>query len=250
MPGVDVYELLCLKVQQAVERRRAAVETVRRLEAFTKSREQVQGPSRTASPAIAESTDPGPLEPCAMTQIPAEILQSWDESSRREWLVTNGIGGYASSSRGSGANTRRYHGLLVPALSPTPGPRRAALQVGRGGTGRGSVVSALRQQVSERRRSRRAFGTSTYFGTRPVPTFTYVSSTRRRSSSKNASGWRMGKNTVYVQYTSRSRRRKPVRFGLVPLLAYKDYHSEQHRWDGFHGDARHGTRRAVKVRRL
>ena len=38
MPGVDVYELLCLKVQQAVERRRSAVDTVRRLEAFTKSR--------------------------------------------------------------------------------------------------------------------------------------------------------------------------------------------------------------------
>ena len=38
MPGVDVYELLCLKVQQAVERRRAAVDTVRRLEAFTRSR--------------------------------------------------------------------------------------------------------------------------------------------------------------------------------------------------------------------
>lgn len=39
MPGVDVYELLCLKVQQAIERRRSAVDTVRRLEAFTKSRE-------------------------------------------------------------------------------------------------------------------------------------------------------------------------------------------------------------------
>jgi hypothetical protein len=38
MPGVDVFELLCLKVQQAVERRRGAVDTVRRLEAFTKSR--------------------------------------------------------------------------------------------------------------------------------------------------------------------------------------------------------------------
>jgi DNA-binding NtrC family response regulator len=38
MPGVDVYELLCLKVQQAVERRRSAVDTVRRLEAFSKSR--------------------------------------------------------------------------------------------------------------------------------------------------------------------------------------------------------------------
>jgi len=38
MPGVDVYELLILKVQQAVERRRSAVDTVRRLESFSKAR--------------------------------------------------------------------------------------------------------------------------------------------------------------------------------------------------------------------
>src|SRR5689334_25112546 len=36
----------------------------------------------------------------------------------REWLVTNGLGGYASSSV-SGACTRRYHGLLV-ANFPAP----------------------------------------------------------------------------------------------------------------------------------
>lgn len=36
----------------------------------------------------------------------------------REWLVTNGLGGYASSSV-SGACTRRYHGLLISAL-PAP----------------------------------------------------------------------------------------------------------------------------------
>ena len=36
----------------------------------------------------------------------------------REWLVTNGLGGYASSTV-SGACTRRYHGLLVAAL-PNP----------------------------------------------------------------------------------------------------------------------------------
>ena len=41
MPGVDVYELLCLKIQQAVERRRSAVDTVRRLEAFTQGRTAV-----------------------------------------------------------------------------------------------------------------------------------------------------------------------------------------------------------------
>jgi FixJ family two-component response regulator len=38
MPNVDVFELLCLKVAQAVERRRSAVDTVRRLESFSKLR--------------------------------------------------------------------------------------------------------------------------------------------------------------------------------------------------------------------
>src|SRR3954462_2096111 len=41
----------------------------------------------------------------------------------REWLVTNGLGGYASATV-SGACTRRYHGLLIAAL-PAP--------LGRGG---------------------------------------------------------------------------------------------------------------------
>src|ERR1044071_6898709 len=37
---------------------------------------------------------------------------------RQEWLVTNGLGGYASSTI-SGAVTWRYHGLLIAAL-PAP----------------------------------------------------------------------------------------------------------------------------------
>src|SRR6266576_3659572 len=36
----------------------------------------------------------------------------------REWLVTNGLGGYASATV-AGVVTRRYHGLLVAAL-PNP----------------------------------------------------------------------------------------------------------------------------------
>jgi glycogen debranching enzyme len=42
-----------------------------------------------------------------------------------EWLVTNGLGSYASGSV-SGALTRSYHGLLVAAVSP-PGDRRLLL---------------------------------------------------------------------------------------------------------------------------
>ena len=36
----------------------------------------------------------------------------------REWLVTNGRGGYASGTL-AGAATRRYHGLVIAAL-PAP----------------------------------------------------------------------------------------------------------------------------------
>src|ERR1041385_4490516 len=40
----------------------------------------------------------------------------------REWLVTNGLGGYASGTV-AGVATRRYHGLLIAAL-PNPLGRR------------------------------------------------------------------------------------------------------------------------------
>src|SRR5260370_619911 len=49
-----------------------------------------------------------------------ELRGNWQKASRLEWLETNGIGGY-SSSTASCANTRRYHGILVPATNPPVG---------------------------------------------------------------------------------------------------------------------------------
>lgn len=51
--------------------------------------------------------------------------ESYDAGTSREWLVANGLGGYASSTA-VGANTRAYHGLLIAALSP-PTDRRLLL---------------------------------------------------------------------------------------------------------------------------
>src|ERR1700689_4301506 len=42
---------------------------------------------------------------------------SWDSARRHEWLVTNGLGGFACGTV-AGANTRRYHGFLVASLNP------------------------------------------------------------------------------------------------------------------------------------
>lgn len=39
------------------------------------------------------------------------------KQSNLEWIETNGLGGYASSTV-YGLNTRRYHGLLVAAMNP------------------------------------------------------------------------------------------------------------------------------------
>jgi predicted glycogen debranching enzyme len=50
-----------------------------------------------------------------------DVCGSAASSCAREWLVTNGIGGYASGTIG-GALTRAYHGLLIAALDP-PGGR-------------------------------------------------------------------------------------------------------------------------------
>lgn len=48
-------------------------------------------------------------------KITKENFSSFDEGIKNEWLITNGIGGFASSTI-IGANTRKYHGLLVASL--------------------------------------------------------------------------------------------------------------------------------------
>lgn len=42
-------------------------------------------------------------------------LNNYEQGIKREWLVANGLGGYASSTI-IGLNTRKYHGLLIAAL--------------------------------------------------------------------------------------------------------------------------------------
>jgi glycogen debranching enzyme len=55
-----------------------------------------------------------------MIQFDESICHNLDVACRREWLETNGIGGFASSTV-VGLNTRRYHGLLFAATKPPVG---------------------------------------------------------------------------------------------------------------------------------
>ncbi len=64
---------------------------------------------------------------------PAEVTPEAEPMLGYEWLVTNGLGGYASATL-AGVCTRRYHGLLISAL-PAP-------------LGRTEMLNYLREQVT------------------------------------------------------------------------------------------------------
>src|SRR3977135_2299893 len=55
-----------------------------------------------------------------MIQFRQQTFGDLDAALRREWLETNGLGGFASSTI-IGLNTRRYHGLVISATEPPVG---------------------------------------------------------------------------------------------------------------------------------
>lgn len=60
-----------------------------------------------------------------MIHFEESVCRNLDFALNREWLETNGLGGFACGTL-AGINTRRYHGLLTAALNP-PGGRMLLL---------------------------------------------------------------------------------------------------------------------------
>ena len=67
------------------------------------------------------------LSPMSLFTI--ETYREFKPHNQQEWLLTNGLGGYASSTV-LGMNTRRYHGLLVAATVPPVGRVMAVNRIG------------------------------------------------------------------------------------------------------------------------
>src|SRR5262249_38997735 len=72
----------------------------------------------TRHPSTSAELDAAAAEPRRTIAVPPG---AGDALFQREWLVCNGLGGYASGTIG-GAPTRRYHGYLIAAL-PNPAGR-------------------------------------------------------------------------------------------------------------------------------
>ncbi|MEH2026946.1 amylo-alpha-1,6-glucosidase [Nostoc sp.] len=151
-----------------------------------------------------------------------EISGNLDIAESREWLVTNGIGGYASGTV-AGLLTRRYHGLLVAALKPPLGrtlmlakldetvlygDRSYPLHTNRWADG---IVSPHGYQHIER---------FSLEGTIPVWRFAVADALLEKRV------WmQQGANTTYIQYTLR-RATQPLKLTLKAMVNYRDYHSD------------------------
>jgi predicted glycogen debranching enzyme len=149
-------------------------------------------------------------------------------AKHREWLETNGIGGYASSTI-AGLNTRRYHGLLVAATRP-PLWRMVMLSK----LEETVVIRGHRYDLSTNRYPGAVYPAGyeliKQFRLEPFPTFVYevedIEIEKRIFLVHR-------QNTVVIEYDFRrsdGARSAEIAFELRPLIAFRDYHSTA-RWN-------------------
>ncbi|HEX2914678.1 MAG TPA: amylo-alpha-1,6-glucosidase [Chloroflexia bacterium] len=155
-----------------------------------------------------------------------EVLAGENEALEREWLVTNAIGGYASASL-AGANTRRYHGLLVAAFQPPLG--RTVL------LGKLDETVNIAGQSFELAVNEWQSGAASLEGLRylqqfelegTLPVFSY----RLGEATLIKKIWmEYGLNTTYIQYSYEGPESAgPLQLELRPLLNNRDYHGDTH----------------------
>ena len=158
-----------------------------------------------------------------MIEFDQEGCRQLNVALTREWLETNGIGGFSSSTI-SGLNTRRYHGLLTAATKPPVG--RFVLLSKLEET---LVIDGRRYELSSNQYPGvihpQGFNYQTGFCLDPFPRFTYeIEGVRVNKSVFMA----QGQNTTVVQYEFEQHNNHDIRFIVRPLIAFRDYHGTTH----------------------
>lgn len=165
-------------------------------------------------------------DPQSVVSLGREECNALERAEQREWLVTNGLGGYATGTV-SGNLTRRYHGLLLAALNP---PARTLL------------VSKI-EEIVKSDRNEYALATNRWASGAVEPKgYLYIESCRldgavpvwRYAMGKTRLEKRIwmhqGEETTYVRYTLLEAD-SPVELNCKVLVNYRDYHSTTHAGD-------------------
>lgn len=169
-----------------------------------------------------------------MITFASKICTDFEKSSSREWLETNGIGGFACSTI-AGANTRRYHGLLTAATRPP--------------LGRVTILSKFEEvleidgesfELSSNQYPKtvhpQGFQYLSSFELNPFPIWTYEINgiTLERKIFMVH-----GQNTTVCQWqilSSDAGKKRSIGLTLKPLLSFVDYHHLQQETEEINGD--------------
>lgn len=140
---------------------------------------------------------------------------------RREWLVTNGLGGYASGTL-LGVSSRSYHGLLVAAMHP---PVQRTVLVG--GSVEHAHYAGKRHWIATNEYADGVFSPDGYRnlaefrleGTIPVWVYAFGDALLERRL------WMVhGEHTTYVTYRV-LHATAPVEVDVTPFVTYRDHHA-------------------------
>jgi len=171
-----------------------------------------------------------------MIEFGRDICGNLDAALKREWLETNGLGGFASSTI-IGLNARRYHGLLIAATRPPVG-RLVLLSK----LEEALLIDGQRFELSASQHPGVVHPHGYQFLKRfrldPFPVFTYAI---EGVEIEKSVFMLQGENSTVVQYELRaisgnSPPRPPldarrVQLEVRPLIAFRDYHSTTHQND-------------------
>lgn len=140
------------------------------------------------------------------------------DAVNKEWIITNGLGGFASSTI-IGANTRKYHGLLVAPLNP---PAQRCMLVSKvdesieiDGVDYKLYTNMCRNYISE------GYKYQISFEKEEVPVFKYLLD---GIEIEKSICMEYRKNVSIVLYKIKNSSKK-IKLRLTPLLNNRDFHS-------------------------
>jgi predicted glycogen debranching enzyme len=171
-------------------------------------------------PRPAVTAEPTPL--CEPSLSRSELASP--AALEREWLITNGLGGFASGTLAQ-ANTRRYHGLLFASLRPPVDRILMVAKIDATARYRNDTFELATNEYADGTLAPRGFEHLGAFRLdHGLPVWTYLlgdAVLEQRIWMAHSS------NTTYMSFQLRHAT-DTVHLTLLPLCTYRDYHSHTH----------------------
>lgn len=149
-----------------------------------------------------------------------EALSQFDNMIEKEWLVTNGLGGYSSSTT-LGVNTRKYHGLLVAAIHP-PRDRRVFLAKLDEDIIIGNSTNRLGTNEFQNGFFPRGYSFLQEFSVSPFPQYFFSAG---NVQIRKTIFMPYGMNAAVMDYNIVNKETSDVKFKVFPIVNWRPFHS-------------------------